>query len=380
MNGPAAGLLALLVAWLLAQPLGASAQAGPEIRGVWMTSNDMATLRDRPRMRAAVDNLERLHFNTIYPVVWNGGVAYYPSAVTQRRAIQSFTYLGLQGQDILAELISSAHGRDLRVIPWFEFGFMAPTGSELARQHPEWLSRRQDGGTTSVSDAGEVVWLNPLRPEVQALISELVLEVISSYDADGIQFDDHMGLPNEFGYDPWTLAQYHKDTRKAAPADPRDPAWVKWRADRLTAFMARLRHTIAERRPRAVVSVSPNYFDFAYKRQLQDWRTWVRSGIADELVMQVYRPDLASFEAQLERPEVEEARARIPTAVGILTGQRNRPVAMELIRQHALAARRRGLGMAFFYYETLWDRSGESRAERQAGFAELFPSRAPAMR
>ncbi|WP_371734055.1 family 10 glycosylhydrolase [Synechococcus sp. CCY 9618] len=350
---------------------------GREIRGVWLTSNDMGTLRDRARLGEALGQLERLHFNSLYPVVWNGGYAYYPSAVTERRKIQSFTFRGLQGQDLLADLIQQGHGRGLRVIPWFEFGFMAPPTSELARLHPGWLSRKRDGGTTSISAAGEVVWLNPLLPEVQAFITELVLEIITNYDADGIQFDDHMSLPSAFGYDAWTVAQYRKDTKKDPPADSADPAWVKWRADRITAFMEQLRAAIRSRRPGAIVSVSPNYHDFAYKLQLQDWLTWVRKGIVDEIVMQVYRPDLESFNAQLERPEVQETRRRIPTAVGIMTGQRNRPVAMELVGSHVLAARERGLGMVFFYFETLWERAGEPAAERQAAFAALFPTAMP---
>ena len=141
--------------------------------------------------------------------------------------------------------------------------------------------------------------------------------------------------------------------------------------------MESLRRTIRSRRPDAIVSVSPNYHDFAYKRQLQDWLTWVRRGIVDEIVMQVYRPDLDSFTAQLQRPEVQESRSKVPTAVGIMTGQRNRPVSMDLIRSHALATREHGLGMVFFYYETLWEQAEEPSADRQAGFAALFPTAAP---
>jgi uncharacterized lipoprotein YddW (UPF0748 family) len=350
-----------------AQPLPA-----PELRGVWLTANDMPTLRDRGRMQAAVAQLAALGFNTLYPVVWNGGMAYYPSGVSEGRGLQSFTYRGLQGQDLLAELVAEAHGHDLLVVPWFEFGFMAPPDSELARRHPQWLTRRRDGGLTSISAAGEVVWLNPFRPEVQQLIRELVLEIVGQYEVDGIQFDDHMSLPREFGYDPFTVALYRKDTGKAAPPNPEDPAWVKWRADRITAFMAELRLAVQERRPGALLSVSPNYYDFAYKLQLQDWLSWVRRGIADELLIQIYRSDLESFLPQLSRPEVLEARQRIPTAIAIMAGQRNRPVAIELIAAKVEAARRQGLGMGFFYFESLWGLGAEPPGTRQAALQQLF--------
>ncbi len=353
------------------------AQPPAEIRGVWFTLNDMPVLRDRERMRSAVADLARLHFNTIYPVVWNGGYAWYPSAVTQRRGLQDFSVRGLQGQDPLPELVAEAHAQGLLVVPWFEFGFMAPPSSELATRHPDWLSRRRDGGLTSVSAAGEVVWLNPFRPEVQQLITELVLEILERSGGDGIQFDDHMSLPSSFGYDPWTLAEYRRDTRRAAPADPQDPAWLKWRADRLTAFMARLHAAVKARHPGAIVSVSPNYHDFAYKLQLQDWRAWVQRGCVDELLVQLYRPDLASFQAELSRPELAESLRRIPVAIGILSGQRTQPVPVALIEAQALAARQRGLGAAFFYFETLWSLGEEPPALRQEALARLFAAPAP---
>jgi uncharacterized lipoprotein YddW (UPF0748 family) len=41
-----------------------------------------------------------------------------------------------------------------------------------------------------------------------------------------------------------------------------------------------------------------------------------------------------------------------------------------------LAAQRQGLGVAFFYYESLWDESPEPVAQRQSGFLSLFPATA----
>jgi uncharacterized lipoprotein YddW (UPF0748 family) len=362
---------ALLSAWLLpwGQPVQGQQQ---ELRGVWLTANDMPVLRDRERMQATVDQLAELQFNRLYVVVWNGGMAYYPSQLSESRGFQSFTYRGLQGQDVIGELINAGRSRGLVVLPWFEFGLMAPPDSEIAKQHRSWLTQKRDGGLTSISAAGEVVWLNPFRPEVQQLITDLVLEVVNQYGAEGIQFDDHMSLPREFGYDPFTVELYRKDTGKEPPANPDDPAWVKWRADRLTTFMQRLSQAIRAARPGAIVSISPNYYDFAYKQQLQDWRRWVQTGIADELLIQIYRPDLASYLPQLSRPEVIEARDRIPTAIAVLSGQRNRPTALSLIREKVEANREQGLGTGFFYLESLWSLGPEPASERSTALKQLL--------
>lgn len=332
----------------------------------------MATLRNRSKMQRAVSSLSQLNFNTIYPVVWNGGYAYYPSDVTRERGLQSFTFKGLEGQDILAELIAEGHANKLRVIPWFEFGFMTDPGSPLARKHPSWLTQKQDGSQTSISAAGEVAWLNPLHPEVQEFISELVMEVVSRYDGDGIQFDDHMSLPSDFGYDPYTVAAYKRETGQSPPSNPRDSEWLRWRADKITGFMSSLQKKIKAEKPDHVISVSPNYYAFAYKLQLQDWLKWVRKDLVDELIVQVYRPDLESFQPQLIRPEIRESKKVIPTAVGIMTGQRTKPVPMDLIQSQVMAARKEGLGVAFFYYESLWESTGEKTEDRLSGFQALF--------
>ncbi|MEB3351333.1 MAG: family 10 glycosylhydrolase [Cyanobacteriota bacterium] len=347
------------------------------IRAVWMTLNDMATLRDRGRMQTAVDQLAEIGVRTIYAVAWNGGYAYYPSRVTAERGLQHFTVVGLQGQPVLAELIEVADRHGLRVIPWFEFGLMAPPSSELALRHPQWLSQRRDGSTKSVSAAGEVVWLNPFRPEVQQLITELVLELVNLPGSAGVQFDDHMSLPSDFGYDPYTVALYTRESKRPPPADPQDPAWVKWRADRLTAFLVQLRQAVRATNPQAVVSVSPNYHDFAYKRQLQDWRAWVQRQVADEIVVQVYRDDPASFERELDRPELQPTAAAVPTAIGVMAGQRGRPVPLGRLEEQVRASRRRGLGVAFFYFETLWQLAPEAPEQRRSALRRLLAEPVP---
>lgn len=348
-----------------------------EIRGVWLTNNDFDILSDRAKLQDAIAQLRRLNFNTIYPVVWNDGYPKYPSAVAKQAGIPFF-FKGREGQDIIADIITQARRQGVLAIPWFEFGFMAPLTSELASNHPDWLTQKQDGTQTSITAAGEVAWLNPFHPEVQKFITDLVMEIITQYDADGIQFDDHMSLPVDFGYDKYTINLYTQETGSPPPPNPQAQAWKQWRADKITAFMLQLNQTVKARKPNAIFSVSPNYYDFAYKYQLQDWLNWVRLGIVDELVVQLYRNDLESFYSKLTSPEIIETQQLIPTGIGIMAGLRNRPVSMQQIQSQVRAAKQRGLGATFFYYESLWDYAPESVAQRQAGFQELFAN--PAVR
>lgn len=347
-----------------------------EIRGVWMTNNDFNTLRDRAKVQNATNQLRQLNFNTIYPVVWNSGYVMYPSAVAKRTGIQPFVLRGSDGHDILADITAQAHRQGLLVIPWFEFGFMAPPMSELMLNHPDWFTQKRDGSQTSLSAAGEVAWLNPFHPEVQKFITDLVLEIVTQYDVDGIQFDDHMSLPHEFGYDKYTVALYTQETKNNPPPNPQDPAWVRWRADKITAFMVQLNQAVKAKKPGAIFSVSPNYYDFAYKFHLQDWLNWLRLNIVDELIVQVYRPNLQNFIAKISRPEIQEAQQKIPTGIGIMAGLRNNPVPIQQIKSQVRATQKRGLGVAFFYYESLWNYAPEPVTERQSAFQALFPASA----
>ncbi|MBU7581753.1 MAG: glycoside hydrolase family 10 protein [Nostoc sp. TH1S01] len=348
-----------------------------QIRGVWLTNNDFDIMKYQAKVQDAMAQLRRLNFNTVYPVVWNDGYTKYPSAVAQQLGIPFF-FQGTEGQDVIADIISQGRRQGLLTIPWFEFGFMVPLTSELASAHPNWLTQKQDGTQTSITAAGEVAWFNPFHPEVQKFITDLVVEIITKYNADGIQFDDHMSLPVDFGYDIYTIKLYTEETGNPPPPNPQAQAWVQWRADKITAFMLQLNQAVKERKPNAIISVSPNYYDFAYKFQLQDWLNWVRLGIVDELVMQVYRNDLEAFLSQITRPEVIETQQYIPTGIGIMTGLRNRPVSLQQIQSQVQVAQQRGLGAVFFYYESLWDIAPEPMAQRQAGFLEIFAN--PALR
>ncbi|TAG61821.1 MAG: glycoside hydrolase family 10 protein, partial [Oscillatoriales cyanobacterium] len=242
-------ILALIVVFAIALTSAAifsprmEAQTAPktpttELRGIWLTNIDSDVIFSRNNIIDAVNRLDKLNFNTIYPTVWQGGYTLYPSAVAKRVFGKSIDPSpGLQDRDILKEIIAQSHKKSIAVIPWFEFGFMAPAESELARLHPDWLATRRDGSTIWKEGTHDRVWLNPFHPEVQKFILDLILEIVDNYDLDGIQFDDHFGLPVEFGYEPQTVLMYEKQIKSPPSNDARETFWIRWRADKINDFM-----------------------------------------------------------------------------------------------------------------------------------------------
>lgn len=345
-----------------------------EIRGTWLTNIDSEILFSTSALDKAINRLERLNFNTLYPTVWQGGYSLYPSQVTEEvYGERVYPISGLESRDMLAEVIAKGHEAGMRVIPWFEFGFMAPADSALAKQHPEWLTQRQDGTQIEMKGEDEIVWLNPFHPEVQEFILDLVTEIVGNYDVDGIQFDDHFALSVEFGYDDYTKELYQTEINANPPEDPRETFWVRWRADQLNQFMEKLFHTIKATNPNCLVSVSPNPLHFSLPSSLQDWFTWERKGYVEELVLQVYRRDLEQFNSELERTEVELAKDHIPFAVGILSGLKDNPTPIEMVSKQVKAVRDRDFdGVSFFFYESLWHWGEKSPQERETVISNLF--------
>jgi uncharacterized lipoprotein YddW (UPF0748 family) len=361
-------------------PLPNLAQSSPkaEIRGVWMTNVDSDVLFDRGQLSNAINTLAQLNFNTIYPAVWNWGYTQYPSAVMQGAigATIDPRPAGLQGRDPLAELIQQSRPKNLAVIPWFEFGFMIPEDSALAMRRPDWLTRQQNGQQYWLEGRWSRVWLNPFKPEVQQFMLNMIMELVTQYDIDGIQFDDHFGLPAEFGYDDFTVQLYKQENQgKAPPSDPQNAQWKQWRANKITAFLTQIFRAVKAKKSKVLIGLSPNNYEFAYNKSLQDWRAWDQQGLIEELMPQVYRDSLTSFNTELARPENIAAQKHIPTGIGVLTGLKEKFVSRQQIQDQVKAVRQRGFaGVSFFFYETMWKLTRESANDRQALFRSLFPT------
>ncbi|NJK59961.1 MAG: family 10 glycosylhydrolase [Oscillatoriales cyanobacterium SM2_1_8] len=251
----------------------------------------------------------------------------------------------------------------MAVIPWLEYGLMAPENSELVKRNPTWVTRRQDGSTLITLGANQevrLVRLNPAHPEVRQFLTELVQEVVEKYDVDGVQFDDHFGWPVDMGYDDFTAALYRQDHNGSdPPTNVRDPEWMRWRARFLTDLWVSLFAKVRFHRPQAVVSLAPNPRVFSYNFFLQDWYRWARLGLIDELIVQVYRDNLGTYATELTASELHDLQAKFPVAVGVLTGLRIRAVDMGLISDQVNLARLFGLdGFSYFFYETLGARDG----------------------
>jgi uncharacterized lipoprotein YddW (UPF0748 family) len=340
-----------------------------------MTNFGAALMYYTTRLDEVIADLAQHRLNTLYPAVWNRGYTLHSSQIAFQAGSWSqdpFTSLPLLPfQNKLWGLVHQAHRQHLRLIPWFEYGLMLPVRSPIARKHPDWLTTTQSGSKGNG-------WLNPFHPQVQQFLTDLIVEVVQRYPVDGIQLDDHFGLPIEFGYDSYTIKLYQADHRGAKP--PNNPAaeeWIAWRAERLTQLMAKISKAVKATRQGAVVSLSPHPPNFAYHKYLQDWTRWVNLGLVDEVVVQVYRQDLAALKAQLYnggfRPLL---RQNVPITIGLYTGPFLAAKQIQSLGNEVEAVRVAGYkGVSFFCWETtFWLFKGSSEKQVRQTFLKLFPA------
>ncbi|MBD2091727.1 family 10 glycosylhydrolase [Microcoleus sp. FACHB-1515] len=377
-------ICSLGLVWVLwqAPTVPRGAVTSTELRGVWMTDVGAALMYYTTRLDEAIAHLAKLRLNTLYASVWNGGRTLYPSPIAQRAipfrerfAIGSLhpLWYRLPRPDPLSGLLKQAHRQHLRLIPWFEYGLMIPPQSAIALQHPDWLSATRDG--QQQDETNQQAWLNPAHPEVQKFLTDLIVDVAKRYPIDGVQLDDHFGLPIAFGYDAYTVKRYRAEhSGQAPPADPTDPDWMAWRSSHITQLMTKIVQGVQAARPEAIVSLSPNLPDFAYRNYLQDWTRWVDLGLLDEVVVQVYRSQPSAFAAELSNARLRQLRSQVPVAIGIYTGPFFAPKSIEQIRQQIDRIRQTQFaGVSFFCWETTfwWFRSPTEENNRV--YSRLFP-------
>jgi uncharacterized lipoprotein YddW (UPF0748 family) len=349
-----------------------------EIRGVWITNIDSDVMFSREATAEAMQYLADRGFNVIFPVVWNEGYTLYPSDVMARTFGEAYridTVFARQGRDPLAELIIEAHKHGMEVIPWFEFGFSSSyntNGGHILAQKPEWAAKDRDGNLLKKNN---FEWMNPNHPEVQQLLLDLVDELIRTYDVDGVQGDDRLPAnPAEGGYDALTRSMYKDQTGNDVPDDPREPAFLQWKADRLSDFGGRLYTLVKAHDADLIVSMSPSPYPWSKDEYLQDSPEWIRRGQVDMLHPQAYRYEIDRYkttadEVALHGGLTDSSNTTVLIAPGILIKSGMKFNGPEYVKEAMLHNRSLGMhGEVFFFYEGLREQNQQLGDSLKAWF------------
>ena len=329
-----------------------------EIRGVWLANRPHSQiLESRQNIIEAIAFLESTGFNTIFPVVWNRGYTLFPSQVMPDYNFPSLDpFFQQQQRDPLDEIITAAHQYNIKVIPWFEYGFAAShllSGGHILKQKPHWKAIERNGLTVR---HGSLTWMNALNSEVQEFMLKLILEVVRKYNIDGIQGCDRLpALPNTAGYDRETAMQYQAEFNQPPPPNHQDKRWVQWRANLLTEFLANLFQQVKAIEPKLIISLSPAVYPFCLNSLLQDPLTWMEKGLVDMIHPQIYRSSLPSYTQEVKKIIRTFNSNSLPKfAPGIAFTANGKDVTIpDLIKYIQLNRKSNFGGQVFFHYEGL---------------------------
>lgn len=271
------------------------------VRGVYLPSpSHTSSFITYQSLCKSLDLLQELNFNCLFVGCWDKSHTAWPSEVllsnsTYTSADEGNMYRGYTGGsgDAVADMISEAHKRGIKVILWFEYGFMHNVGKvdrddPVLVKHPEWMGVNSNGGDCNYNNTD--YYLNGYDPAVQKFMIDLICESVARYpELDGIQGDDRLpAMPRNSGYNEVTREAYKADKGAYPPTDYQDAQWVRWRLDNLNAFARELGKAVRKVRSSCLVCFAPNKYPWCEGALMQDWPQWVKDGVADMVTVQCY--------------------------------------------------------------------------------------------
>ena len=290
-----------------------------DIRGVWVRPPESVEEID-----IIMDTLAYAGMNAVFLETYYHSYTIYPSSVAEQRP--EFT-----GRDVLREFIDAASLRNIEVHAWVEV-FYAGNPKHLddegpvLKNNPDWIVRAADG-TTEFEDG--MLFINPALPAVRSYLIDMMREIVTRYDIDGLHldyirypvdpgnrppgYDDYSRLlfERQHGYDPLTIdrGQDHDSWRE----------WTHWRMNQVTTFVADVQRMLLAERPDMKLSAavfSDRVHDPLGDGKCQDWDTWVDQGLIDFLTPMCYAESTDRI-MEMIRESIERGRGRVPVYIGL---------------------------------------------------------------
>ena len=266
------------------------AQVLRETRAVWIStnfrldwppkSNDSQVQKNA--LIKILDDLKRNNFNTVYFQVRSNGTLLYNSE------IEPFAIHLVPQRDFdpLQFAIEESHKRGLEIHAWVNVVRLF-SGSEtsilrnpnhLKNKFPYWVKEFVENGSVSY-------WLDMGYPEVRNYLTDLFNEIIQKYNVDGLHLD-FIRYPGRNFNDSESYKLYGNGIDKD-----------DWRRMNINSFISDLYNSIKKINPLIKLGAAPigiyqnigglRGFE-GYNDVYQDSRYWLKTGIIDYIVPQIY--------------------------------------------------------------------------------------------
>ena len=272
-----------------------------EYRAFWVDAWG-AGFRSAAEVNTLTNDLRRGKFNTVIPQVRRRGDAFYNSDFEPKNSSVSPSSF-----DPLADLVAKCHdarfGQRIEVHAWMVTyhiwqGSNAPTAaSHPLNLHPDWLLEDFHGNKL----IGNEWTFDPGHPDVQRYTYNVAMDIVTSYDVDGLNFDYIRYSSDHEGYNPVTVARFNRRFGRTGKPAASDTDWKQFRRDQVTGLLRKVYLNAIAVKPNFKISAdtvtwSPGPTSLAswysssaaWNDVLQDWRGWLEEGILDLAIPMAY--------------------------------------------------------------------------------------------
>jgi len=274
-----------------------------ELRGVWIatvfninwpSSTGLSSAQAQGELIELLDVAQESGLNAVFFQVRPEADALYASSLEPWSRYLSGTQGVDPGWDPLQFLLDEGHARGLEIHAWMNpYRAKASSSSTAAANHQSVVN------SAYAYPYGSTVWLDPGAPPVQDHLEAVIADLVSSYDVDGVHFDDYFypypdGTPFP---DNGTYATYGGGM-----------AQDDWRRDNVNQMMDRVSSTVAGIDPAVRFGISPfgiyrpgqppgiTGLD-QYAELYADPPLWKANGWVDYLAPQLYWPTTQTAQA-----------------------------------------------------------------------------------
>ena len=304
-------LLLSIIAALLSCSDGSSAPETPgkegdiklpkkEMRAVWLATvgnmdwpKDVASIeRQKQEYIEYLEIFKQYNINTIIAQVRPMADAFYASDLEPWSEYLTGTQGKDPGYDPLKFMLEEAHKRDIEFHAWLNPYRIAnnvttfkPAASHIYNQHPEWTMTYN-----------KLLIFRPALPEVRSFFIDVVRDLITKYDVDGVHFDDYFYPYPSTGIELDDQEDYAKYGAGYASIED-------FRRGNVNKIVEDVHNLVKSTRPDVLFSISPyavwrnksqdpngsdtsglNNYDGLYA----DIRLWCEKGWIDYVVPQLY--------------------------------------------------------------------------------------------
>jgi uncharacterized lipoprotein YddW (UPF0748 family) len=254
----------------------------------WPSNRDATSGQKIAELIKIFDKLKEANINSVFFQVRTECDALYKSNFEP----WSYWLTNQQGKDPepyfdpLEFAISEAHARGMELHAWFNpYRAVKDTGDyqrfyqHISQTHPEWIL-----------SFGNYKMLDPGNPDVQNYILNVIVDVLTRYDVDGIHFDDYFYpySPKISNEDSLTFVKFNRGFTNIDD----------WRRDNINSLMKRIYQLIKTYKPYVKFGISPfgivenkyagtdgfNSYSIIYCDPL----TWIKEKSVDYIIPQLY--------------------------------------------------------------------------------------------